>query len=387
MSDRTSPNILAKVRPELVQHRARMARAVLIAVYVLLGVWLVIEVGFFVLAPARNAFRQFFALGAIAILAAGGSLAYVFVRRNQVAHAGYLLASLFFVVTAADLVFTPQDIYIVSMGFLAAIVAVGVIVGGKSAFPFSAGSVLMTILTWLRILEDPGLVGPDFAPQTAIIYLLSQSIVLIASAVILYSLGMQVEGTIGDLHSQADRLTQLAHTDPLTGLANRRYIIEQLEREFARARRYQRPLSLLYLDLDSFKAINDRFGHLYGDDILRGAARSMRAVLRFNDLLARIGGDEFAVLLPETSLEGARNVANKLRKALASYGGQLGPAVPPLTFCAGVSQLRPGDATVDDILARADGAQYLAKSEGKADTRTEQELEAARNTQGLSKGT
>src|SRR3989304_2631410 len=153
MSDRTSPNILAKVRPELVQHRARMARGVLVAVFGLPGVWLVIEVGFFVLAPARNAFRQFFALGAIAILAAGGSLAYVFVRRNQVAHAGYLLASLFFVATAADLVFTPQDIYIVSMGFLAAIVAVGVIVGGKSAFPFSAGSVLMTILTLLRILE------------------------------------------------------------------------------------------------------------------------------------------------------------------------------------------------------------------------------------------
>jgi diguanylate cyclase (GGDEF)-like protein len=157
-------------------------------------------------------------------------------------------------------------------------------------------------------------------------------------------------------------------------LANRRHLIEQLEREFARARRYRRPLSLLYLDLDGFKAVNDRFGHMFGDEILRGVAKSMQAVLRSTDLLARIGGDEFAVLLPETNLEGGQKVANKLRKALVAYSQRLGPMIPALTFCAGASQLLKEDRSIDDILARADDAQYLAKSTGKAHTRTQVEL-------------
>jgi len=150
--------------------------------------------------------------------------------------------------------------------------------------------------------------------------------------------------------------------------------MEQLGREFSRARRYRRPLSLLYLDLDGFKAINDRFGHLFGDEVLTGVGRAMKAVLRSTDLLARIGGDEFVVLLPETGIEGAHNVIAKLRKALAAYGQQLGPAVPPLSFCAGVSQLRQDDATIDDILSRADEAQYLAKGTGPGHTRSEKEL-------------
>jgi diguanylate cyclase (GGDEF)-like protein len=164
------------------------------------------------------------------------------------------------------------------------------------------------------------------------------------------------------------------HTDPMTGLANRRWLMEQLGREFSRARRYRRPLSLLYLDMDGFKTINDHFGHLFGDEVLTGAGRSMKAVLRSTDLLARIGGDEFVVLLPETGIEGAHNVTAKLRKALAAYGQQLGPAVPALSFCAGVSQLRQEDATIDDILSRADEAQYLAKGTGPGHTRSEKEL-------------
>jgi diguanylate cyclase (GGDEF)-like protein len=184
-----------------------------------------------------------------------------------------------------------------------------------------------------------------------------------------------IHQTIDRLHQQNEQMTELAHTDPLTELANRRFYMEQLEREFARARRHHRPLSMIYLDLDGFKAINDRFGHLFGDDVLRGVGRSMRAVLRSTDLLARLGGDEFAVLLPETVQSGAVNVAGKLRKALAAYVHQFGAALPSLTFCAGVAQLRESDTTIDDILARADDAQYLAKANGKDHTRTQVELD------------
>jgi diguanylate cyclase (GGDEF)-like protein len=214
-----------------------------------------------------------------------------------------------------------------------------------------------------------------FEPATSFIVLGSQIVLFIGTAAIIYSLSNQVQRTIDHLHEQADRLVDLAQTDPLTGLPNRRYFIELLTREFARARRYHRPLTLLYLDLDDFKELNDRHGHLFGDEILRGASRSLKAVLRSTDLLARIGGDEFAVLLPETNLGGAQNVAKKLRRALIAFGQQVSPIVPPLTFCGGISQLREGDTSVDDVLARADSAQYLAKDMGKDDTRTEMDLE------------
>jgi len=170
-------------------------------------------------------------------------------------------------------------------------------------------------------------------------------------------------------------MAKLAHTDPLTGLSNRRHLFEKLESEFARAQRYRRPFCLLYIDMDGFKAVNDQFGHLFGDEILRGSARSMRAVLRGTDLLARIGGDEFAVLLPETDLIGAEHVAAKLRKALAAYGSQLSPSIPSLTLSVGVGQISEEDDAIEDILARADKAQYLAKSAGRSLTRTQEDLE------------
>jgi diguanylate cyclase (GGDEF)-like protein len=169
---------------------------------------------------------------------------------------------------------------------------------------------------------------------------------------------------------------KIAHTDPLTGLANRRHLFERLESEFSRAQRYRRPFCLLYIDMDGFKAINDEFGHLFGDEILRGSARAMQAVLRATDALARIGGDEFAVLLPETDLVGAEQVANKLRKALTAYGAQLSPSLPSLTLSIGVGQIGEDDDAIEDILSRADKAQYLAKSSGKALTRTQHDLRA-----------
>jgi diguanylate cyclase (GGDEF)-like protein len=101
----------------------------------------------------------------------------------------------------------------------------------------------------------------------------------------------------------------------------------------------------------------------------------MRAVLRSADLLARIGGDEFSVLLPETNLESARRVTNKLRKALTAYSQNLDALIPPISFCAGVGQLRLDDESVDDILARADEAQYRAKDAGNGQIRTQHELD------------
>jgi diguanylate cyclase (GGDEF)-like protein len=110
---------------------------------------------------------------------------------------------------------------------------------------------------------------------------------------------------------------------------------------------------------------------------------ALQSVLRATDLLARIGGDEFAVLLPETTLEGGKNVTEKLRKALIAYGNQLSRTIPSLTFSVGVSEINDRDQAIEDILARADRAQYLAKTTGKAVTRTDIDLisEAETNAQ------
>jgi diguanylate cyclase len=102
----------------------------------------------------------------------------------------------------------------------------------------------------------------------------------------------------------------------------------------------------------------------------------MQAVLRSTDLLARIGGDEFAVLLPETNLEGGSKVASKLRRALVAYGQQVSSRLSALTFCAGVAQLLESDVSLEDMLSRADKAQYLAKTTGKGHARTQLDLEA-----------
>ena len=111
---------------------------------------------------------------------------------------------------------------------------------------------------------------------------------------------------------------QLAITDPLTGLANHRQFYDQLEREFRRAQRYERPLTLLMLDLDRFKAFNDRYGHLAGDHALRETADVLRQNARSVDILARYGGEEFAIILPETDLPRAASHAERIRSAVAS---------------------------------------------------------------------
>ena len=151
-------------------------------------------------------------------------------------------------------------------------------------------------------------------------------------------------------------LEYLAITDDLTGLANRRHFRAELERAIAAARRYGSPLSLLLLDLDDFKSVNDRYGHARGDEALKAVATTIRTRLRKADLAARIGGDEFAVLLPETGTEAAGVLARTLVDAINDSL----PAPLTVTASAGVSTLHE-QATVD-LLAEADRFLYKAKT-------------------------
>lgn len=154
---------------------------------------------------------------------------------------------------------------------------------------------------------------------------------------------------------------QLADLDALTGLHNRRYFHETLAREVARAHRYGRRLSLLVFDLDDFKAVNDRIGHLAGDAVLGQVAERVREVVRSADVACRVGGDEFAIILPESTLEDADRLSRRLQRQLQS---QPPTQVGPIGISGGVAELGPQDDALT-LFQRADEALYRAKRGGK----------------------
>jgi diguanylate cyclase (GGDEF)-like protein len=154
---------------------------------------------------------------------------------------------------------------------------------------------------------------------------------------------------------------QLADLDALTGLHNRRFFHETLARECARAHRYNRTLALIVFDLDDFKEVNDRIGHLAGDAVLAEVAERVRDVVRSADIACRVGGDEFAIILPESGVDDADQLYRRIQAAVASrplaQGGKL-------YLSAGVAELRPDDDAVS-FFQRADDALYRAKETGK----------------------
>ena len=156
---------------------------------------------------------------------------------------------------------------------------------------------------------------------------------------------------------------QLADLDALTGLHNRRFFHETLGREVARAHRYGRRLALVVFDLDDFKAINDRIGHLAGDAVLAEVAERVRSVVRSADIACRVGGDEFGIILPESTLDDAEQLSRRMQQAVASRPiGDVGE----LRLSAGAADLRPEDDG-ETFFKRADDALYQAKENGKAD--------------------
>jgi diguanylate cyclase (GGDEF)-like protein len=154
---------------------------------------------------------------------------------------------------------------------------------------------------------------------------------------------------------------RLAEVDALTGLHNRRHFHETLAREVARAQRYSRRLSLIVFDVDDFKSVNDRIGHLAGDAVLAEAAQRVRSVVRRSDVPCRVGGDEFAVIMPESAQEQAEQLFGRLQAAISA--GPI-PHVGRLSISAGVAELRNGDDSFS-LFERADAALYGAKAGGK----------------------
>lgn len=161
-------------------------------------------------------------------------------------------------------------------------------------------------------------------------------------------------------------LFRQASTDALTGLSNRRYFLAQAEQELRRARRFSREMSVMMIDLDHFKSVNDTYGHATGDIILQGFVKRAQESLRQSDALGRLGGEEFAVLLPETDLGAATEVAERLRQNVADRAFIAGTTTAiQSSVSVGVAQLEARDGTIDDLLNRADEALYRAKNQGR----------------------
>lgn len=161
------------------------------------------------------------------------------------------------------------------------------------------------------------------------------------------------------------KLEELSTRDPLTGVANRRHFIECVASEIARAQRMNFTFSLVYVDLDNFKKINDQFGHASGDRIINHFCRCTESILRMQDILGRIGGEEFAILLPNTSIDGAYEIAERLRLTIASKTIFCKLSPINYTISAGVTTFSKYDLSVENILARADDAMYAAKKAGR----------------------
>jgi len=162
-----------------------------------------------------------------------------------------------------------------------------------------------------------------------------------------------------------DELKRLANTDPLTGVSNRRAFMAHLSAELARVQRYGHSAAVLMLDLDHFKAVNDRYGHAAGDLVLQRFTELAAALLRQTDILGRLGGEEFAVLLPQTDGAGAYELAERIRVRVASQPIDYDGHTIPLTVSAGIALLEVTDPRADTVLIRADQALYRAKQRGR----------------------
>ncbi|MGR9051102.1 MAG: GGDEF domain-containing response regulator [Gammaproteobacteria bacterium] len=176
---------------------------------------------------------------------------------------------------------------------------------------------------------------------------------------------LKLQRLTSELKKANARLTLLAMTDPLTGAHNRRHFLQIMENELARSRRYNHPTSLLVMDIDRFKSINDNYGHDVGDRVIVRVVEISTAMLRKNDVFGRMGGEEFTILLPETPLDEATLIANRLCAQIAEGSVRTTERTVTFTVSCGVTQVQESDSNTDQILKRADIALYQAKTEGR----------------------
>ncbi len=238
---------------------------------------------------------------------------------------------------------------------------------GRSFFDFILPKYRKAIIERLGMLEH----GTDVLPPIELTILTlngRERPCEVVSGPTLYEGEPAIQSVVRDIAERKqlrEELTRLATTDPLTGISNRRRFFERLELEWSRARRHSRPLSILMFDLDHFKRINDTHGHAVGDSVLTGLCAQADEILRSEDVLARLGGEEFAVILPEIDRQTAEAVAERLRQGLAAVEVSAPEGVIRCTVSIGVIQCRLAHESLDVALKRVDDELYRAKRSGR----------------------
>jgi len=210
-------------------------------------------------------------------------------------------------------------------------------------------------------LEDLGSTNGTYVNDRPVKRLLLQSgdLVAIGSTIFKFLAGSNVEAAY---HEEIYRMTI---EDGLTQLYNKSYFHEAVDREFRRSQRYHRPLSLVMLDIDHFKQVNDVYGHLVGDHVIKEVASILRSRARSLETVARYGGEEFGVILPETDIAGAATLSEVLRALVDEHPFEIDDGTLHVTISVGAAEYAPGMSSADDLVALADTRLYEAKERGR----------------------
>ena len=211
---------------------------------------------------------------------------------------------------------------------------------------------------WVEDLESTNGTFVEEEEVTEATQLRNGDIVRLGGVVFKFIEGGNIEALY---HEEIHRMTII---DGLTQVANKRHLLEFLDREITRAKRHGRPLSIALLDIDHFKKINDSRGHLAGDRVLQLVAEVAQSEVRRDELLARFGGEEFAIVLPETDEAGASHLAERIRQKIEDYAFDHDGQPIPVTASLGVAELTPDD-TLESLVEKADKHLYTAKGDGR----------------------
>ena len=236
-------------------------------------------------------------------------------------------------------------------------------------FPTNTGMfVSLALMATAILLSLRNVANPDIPPDPRYQnFVLVSMVVLITLIAVRYLLTSEANRALYlALHDLYAKMTWNAATDALTGIINHGYFVERLEIELQRAQRYHHSLSLIFMDLDHFKQINDTYGHHAGDQVLQQVALSLQQGIRETDLVARYGGEEFVILLPETDPAQARALAERLQQEVALAHVRVpGKAAIPITMSCGVASMPQMANSAEELLTAADQAMYRAKRAGR----------------------
>jgi diguanylate cyclase (GGDEF)-like protein len=270
----------------------------------------------------------------------------------------------------------PDGVTVPMTVFVLATMAVYVIAPVRLAFQIAAAAGFATTFV-LLVVYTP--LHPEIAiPVIAILFMAANLLGVVSTFRINDSrrlqwlnleqerdLGNRLQAEITEREKLEQRLREQAVTDPLTGVYNRRHLFAHGSELFAQARRYNRPTAAILFDVDHFKRINDTYGHVAGDEVLKSITGSVGGVLRKPDVLARYGGEEFAILLPETDMTGAANLAERIRQVVESLTVKIEGRPEHVTVSIGFAVAQERDKDFEALVMRADDALYTAKDRGR----------------------